>query len=487
MSDVPFTPLLINGERRPASTGATFEVRNPHTGVLASISAAASSDDCRAAIEAAQRAFPAWEDTPTNTRRRILLRALATLESEEWQKKVAAPLRAEVAMPESHVLFNLRSAPAPLADFACLVNELKGETLPSIIPGGQVFIQRRALGVVYSVVPWNAPLPLMIISVALPLICGNTVVVRPSEVCPHSSSFIIDALHDAGLPAGVLNFLPMSAGDTPSLTSEIIAHPAVRKIAFTGSDRVGRVLAGEAAKHLKPCVFELGGKAPAVVLADADIEQAARAIVSGALQFSGQICMSTERVIVQRPVLEPLVAAIKRNIDTLTVGDPEHANISSLFTDRSADNIIAMLKGAREAGAEVLLGDLEKAGPALLKPHVLIGVKTETQLWQRETFGPVLVVAVVDTIDEAVDLANATEYSLAAAVWTNDLYNAMSVSRRLRSGSVSINGSTIHLEGAIGLTGLGGSSGYGRFNVDNFTDKRVITLHPPKSNYPLKL
>ncbi|KAH9030341.1 aldehyde dehydrogenase [Lactarius pseudohatsudake] len=491
MSDVPFTPLLINGERRPASTGATFEVRNPHT----------------AAIEAAQRAFPAWEDTPSNTRRRILLRALATLESEEWQKKVAAPLRAEVAMPESHVLFNLRSAPAPLADFACLVNELKGETLPSIIPGGQVFIQRRALGVVYSVVPWNAPLPLMIISVALPLICGNTVVVRPSEVCPHSSSFIVDALHDAGLPAGVLNFLPMSAEETPSLTSEIIAHPAVRKIAFTGSDRVGRVLAGEAAKHLKPCVFELGGKAPAVVLADADIEQASRAIVSGALQFSGQICMSTERVIVQRPVLEPLVAAIKRNIDTLTVGDPEHANISSLFTDRSADNIIAMLKGAKEAGAEVLLGDLEKAGPALLKPHVLIGVKTETQLWQRETFGPVLVVAVVDTIDEAVDLANATEYSLAAAVWTNDLYNAMSVSRRLRYGlwfcllirlhwtrlgsfflgSVSINGSTIHLEGAIGLTGLGGSSGYGRFNVDNFTDKRVITLHPPKSNYPLKL
>ncbi|KAH9010960.1 aldehyde dehydrogenase [Lactarius hengduanensis] len=481
MSDVPFTPLLINGERRPASTGATFEVRNPHTGVLASISAAASSDDCRAAIEAAQRAFPAWEDTP------IQYASADSASCLSYAGKVAAPLRAEVAMPESHVLFNLRSAPAPLADFACLVNELKGETLPSIIPGGQVFIQRRALGVVYSVVPWNAPLPLMIISVALPLICGNTVVVRPSEVCPHSSSFIVDALHDAGLPAGVLNFLPMSAGDTPSLTSEIIAHPAVRKIAFTGSDRVGRVLAGEAAKHLKPCVFELGGKAPAVVLADADIEQAARAIVSGALQFSGQICMSTERVIVQRPVLEPLVAAIKRNIDTLTVGDPDHANLSSLFTDRSADNIIAMLKGAKEAGAEVLLGDLEKAGPALLKPHILIGVKTETQLWQRETFGPVLVVAVVDTIDEAVDLANATEYSLAAAVWTNDLYNAMSVSRRLRSGSVSINGSTIHLEGAIGLTGLGGSSGYGRFNVDNFTDKRVITLHPPKSNYPLKL
>ena len=155
----------------------------------------------------------------------------------------------------------------------------------------------------------------------------------------------------------------------------------------------------------------------------------------GAFLFSGQICMSTERVIVQRPVLEPLVAAIKQHIGTLTVGDPENALLSSLFTDRSADNIIAMMKEAKEAGAEVLLGNMEKAGPALLRPHILTGVKTETQLWQRETFGPALVVAVVDTVDEAVELANATDYSLVASVWTNDLYNAMNVSRRLRYGS----------------------------------------------------
>ena len=148
MSDVPFTPLLINGERRPASTGATFEVRNPHTGVLASIAASASSEDCRAAIDAAHRAFPAWEDTPSNTRRQILVRALATFESEEWKKKAAASMRAEVAMPESQVIFNLYSAPGTLEGYTCLVNELKGETLPSVIPGGQVFVQRRALGVV---------------------------------------------------------------------------------------------------------------------------------------------------------------------------------------------------------------------------------------------------------------------------------------------------------------------------------------------------
>ena len=219
MSDVPFTSLLINGERRPASTGATFEVRSPHTGALASIAAAASLDDCRTAIEAAQRAFPAWEETPYNTRRQILLRASATLESEEWQKKVAVSMRAEVAMPESQVIFNLSGASSTLASFACLVDQLKGETFPSAVPGGQVFVQRRALGVMcvlytscsssllyflngtdwkrrYSVVPWNAPILLMIISVALPLICGNTAVVRPSEFCPYASSLVVDALHD---------------------------------------------------------------------------------------------------------------------------------------------------------------------------------------------------------------------------------------------------------------------------------------------------
>ena len=218
MANIPFASLHINGERRPASTGATFEVRSPHTGALASIAADASLDDCRAAIEAAQRAFPAWEETPFDTRRQILLRASATLESEEWKKKAAAPLRDEVAMPQSQVTFNLFPASTVLADFACLANELKGETFPSYVPGGQVFVQRRALGVVwvlfsytlsllrgfnstdwnrrYSVVPWNAPILLMIISVALPLICGNTVVVRPSEYCPYSSSLVTDALHD---------------------------------------------------------------------------------------------------------------------------------------------------------------------------------------------------------------------------------------------------------------------------------------------------
>ena len=148
MTDIPFVPLLIDGERRPASTGATFSVPSPHTGLITSTSAAASSEDCRAAIEAAQRAFPAWEATPRATRRNILLRAAATLRSEEWQKKIASSMRAEVAMPQAFIGFNFFIGPQILENIACLANDLKGETYPSQVPGGQVFVQRRAHGVV---------------------------------------------------------------------------------------------------------------------------------------------------------------------------------------------------------------------------------------------------------------------------------------------------------------------------------------------------
>ena len=170
------------------------------------------------------------------------------------------------------------------------------------------------------------------------------------------------------------------------------------------------------------------------VLADADIEQASRGIVSGGFFYSGQLCMATERVIVQRPVFEQLLSAIKQQLSTLNVGDPETSELSSLFTERNADNVVAMVKEAKEAGAEVLLGDVAKAGPALLKPHILIGVKPETRLWQRESFGPVLILAVVDTVDEAVELANASDYSLVASLWTKDVYNAVNVAMRIRSG-----------------------------------------------------
>ncbi|KAH9979552.1 aldehyde dehydrogenase domain-containing protein, partial [Lactifluus volemus] len=158
----------------------TFPVHSPHTGELASTAAASSRDDCCTAIEATQRAFPAWEQKPFATRQEILLRAATTLQSEEWQRKAAPTMRTEVVMTQAQINFNFFAGTQLLQGIACMVNELRGETLPSVVPRGQVFIQRHAQGVIYSVVPWNAPIPLVLTSVAIPLICGNTVVVHPS-------------------------------------------------------------------------------------------------------------------------------------------------------------------------------------------------------------------------------------------------------------------------------------------------------------------
>jgi len=348
-------------------------------------------------------------------------------------------------------------------------------------------VQRRAHGVCLSIAPWNAPVVLTFRAVAIPIICGNTIVLKSSEYSARSQEVVVEVLHEAGLPAGVLNYVSMSRESSPKLTAELIGHPAVRHINFTGSDRVGKILAAEAAKYLKPCVFELGGKAPAVILDDADIDAAARAVVQGAMQHSGQICMSTERAIVTARAADAFLARVTALAGQLKAGDPfadPSVKLSCLFSEGSAANVVGMLTEAKEAGAEVVLGDLTHKG-AVVQPHVLRGVKPGMRAWDRESFGPVIGIAVAETVDEAVELANASDYSLTASVWSKDIVQALAVAGRIRAGSIAINGLTFHSEASLGHAGLGGATGYGRFDIDNFTIKRMIVITPPGQKYPL--
>ncbi|PIL25162.1 hypothetical protein GSI_13051 [Ganoderma sinense ZZ0214-1] len=286
----------------------------------------------------------------------------------------------------------------------------------------------------------------------------------------------------AGLPKGVVNFISTSKADAPARVAQIIAHPAVRKVnlKFTGSDRVGRVIAREAAKHLKQCVLELGGKAPVIVLEDADIPQAARAITSSALLHSGQICMSTERVIIQHGVatalVEELTALFRKAKAGDTYADPT-ANLGPLFMEGSAENVVAMINDAVAQGAKVVVGDRNRQG-TIVQPHIVMNAKPGMKLWERESFGPVVAVAVVDTVDEAVDLANACDYSLTSAVWTKDIYTAFEVAGRIHATCANINGPTVHGEFMRDLGGLGGSTGYGHFRVEDWTTVRMTVLHP---------
>ncbi|TFY57852.1 hypothetical protein EVJ58_g6775 [Rhodofomes roseus] len=306
-----FTPLFIDGQERPARSGATFEVRNPYTNEVVGRAAAASSEDCRNAVAAASRAFAAWEQTPAFVRAGIFLKAAELLDTPEYQEKHRAAIKAELASSESVAFGDLLGTVATIRDSASVVANLKGENSPSQILGGYVVVQRRAMGVIFAISPWNFPLALSFRAIIVPILCGNTVVLKSSEVTPRTQALAVEALHKAGLPAGVLNLVSTDKSEAPARVAEIIANPSVRKINFTGGPRVGRAVAVKAAEYLKPCVLELGGKAAVVVLEDADLETAANAIAYGALLNSGQVCMSTERVIVQKGVAAELAHAIQ--------------------------------------------------------------------------------------------------------------------------------------------------------------------------------
>ncbi|TDL25347.1 aldehyde dehydrogenase [Rickenella mellea] len=484
----PEVLLWINGHATHSTTRETFEVRNPQSTEVVTIAASASSEDCKDAVNAASNAFVAWQKVTPTEKRAIFLKAADLIESEKFFLKAIQTVQEETYAASMWANADARMAARSLRDAAGLAVQVLGQTYPSsAVPGAEVLVQRKPHGVILAIAPWNAPIVLTVRAVAIPLICGNTVVLKSSENSPRSQAIVVEALHEAGLPAGVLNYISISRQDSPKLTAELIGNPIIRHINFTGSDRVGKIIATEAAKYLKPCVLELGGKAPAVVLDDANISNAARAITYGAMLHSGQICMSTERVIVQRNAAPALQSALVELCRKLKAGDhiaDPSVQLSCLFSEGSAANVVAMVKEAKDAGAEVLLGDLERVG-AVVQPHVLSGVKPGMRAWDRESFGPVIVITVVDTIDDAVEMANASDYSLIASVFTEDRYKGVDVAGRLRAGFTSVNGPTIHSEPALGNAGLGGATGYGRFDIEHFTVKRGVVVHPPNRTYPL--
>ncbi|EMD35466.1 hypothetical protein CERSUDRAFT_96582 [Gelatoporia subvermispora B] len=451
---VPFTQLYIGGKYRAASDNGAYEVRNPYSQQVVGTASAATSQDCKDAIEAAHRAYTTWENSPLQQRRDIFLKAAELIQEDRYKQQFSKAIQDETAAGDFLSGFNLVVAVEFLRLYAAQTLEYKSKSFTSANPGGHVIEVRKAKGVVFAIAPWNAPLVLTIRAIGTPILCGNAVVLKCSEVSPRSQAIVLELFKEAGLPDGVLNFISTSRSDAPTRVAEIIANPLVRAINFTGSDVVGRVIAGEAAKYLKPCVFELGGKSPVVVLEDADVERAARAITSSALLHSGQICMSTERVIVARKVAPALTNALTQLFSKVRAGGPG-SDLSALFREDSAVKVTDMIKDAKEKGAKILVGDGTRQG-AVVQPHLVANVKTDMWIWNRETFGPVTTIIEFDTVEEAIELANTSDYSLTSALWTQNVNAAIDVGGRIRASYVNINGPTIHFEGAAdGIGGLG--------------------------------
>jgi len=478
--------LLIDGEARGASNGKTFERINPATGRAASRAAAATLEDADAAVAAAARAFPAWAAlAPTERRKRLL--AAADLMDARTAQFIEMGVAETGAMPNWYG-FNVMLAANMLREAAAMTTQIDGDVIPSDVPGSLAMAVRQPCGVVLGMAPWNAPVILGTRAIAMPLACGNTVVLKASEGCPGVHRLIGSVLQEAGLGDGVVNVVTHAAQDAPAIVERLIANPAVRRVNFTGSTRVGRIVAQHAAQHLKPALLELGGKAPVVVLDDADLDAAVEGIAFGAFFNQGQICMSTERVIVDRKVADALVDKLAAKARTLKAGAPDAKDsvLGVLESAAAAQRIKALVDDARDKGAVLPVGCVVDG--TVMQPTIVDGVTPQMKLYADESFGPVVTVQRVDGDEEAVRVANDSEYGLSAAVFSRDVARALNLAKRIESGICHINGPTVHDEAQMPFGGVK-QSGYGRFgskaSIAEFTDLRWITIQTGPRHYPI--
>jgi acyl-CoA reductase-like NAD-dependent aldehyde dehydrogenase len=479
--------MAIGGEWTPARSGATFERADPYTGDVVTVAAAGDREDARRAVAAAAAAFEPWSATPPGERREKLLGAATLL--RERGLDVAATMAQEVGATFGWAMFNVDLASRMLGEAAAQAAAPTGEVIPSDVPGALAMAVRRPAGVVAGIAPWNAPVILSTRAVAAPLAYGNTVVLKASEACPRTHAAVIAALMDAGLAPGAINLVTHAPEAGPDVVDELIAQPAVRRIAFTGSTAVGRIVAEKAARQLKRVLLELGGKAPLVVLADADLDAAAAAASFGAFLNSGQICMSTERIVADRAVAGELSRRLADRATALRVGDPreQDTQIGPLVDARAHERVMGLIEDAAGRGAEVLAGG-RSLGANCVAPTVLHRVTPDMRAYGEESFGPIVTVVEVEGPDEAVRVANDTRYGLAAAVFGRDVDAAMDVARRLETGICHVNGATVHDEPQMPFGGVK-DSGWGRFGgraaLEEFTELRWLTVSQAPRHYPL--
>ena len=478
------TCLSIGG--KDVEAASWFERIDPLTGDPATRAAAASPAEAVAAAEAAEAALAGWSAQGPGARRAALNRAADVMAA--CKDDFVAAMQAETGATAAWAGFNHMLAVSMLREAAAMTTQIGGEVIPSDKPGCLAMAVREPAGVVLGIAPWNAPIILGVRAIAMPLACGNTVVLKASEQCPETHALIVRCLVEAGLGDGIVNLITNAPQDAGEVVGALIDHPAIRRINFTGSTAVGRIIARRAAENLKPCLLELGGKAPLLVLEDADLDEAVKAAAFGAFMNQGQICMSTERIIVVDAVADAFVGRFGAKVATLGVGDPREgkAALGAVIDRKTVEHVDALVHDALMAGAVLACGG--EAQGVLMPAHVIDRVTPDMRLFREESFGPVVAVIRARDEAEAIALANDTEYGLSASVFTRDIARGLKIARQIKSGICHVNGPTVHDEAQMPFGGVK-ASGYGRFGgkagIDAFTELRWITVETEPGHYPI--
>ena len=468
-------PFWLDGKE--VTTSKTFEVTSPIDHKVLYKCSGASESDAQAALDAAEKAFKTWSKTKPAARRDIFLKAadiFTSRKDELWQYT-----RTETGAERAMFDFESNLAADAFKSIAGLISTVQGSIIEPQEEGGNAMMLREPYGVVLGIAPWNAPYVLGLRACLQPLAVGNTVILKGPEASPATYWALASVLHAAGLPAGCLNTIYHDPKDAAAVTTHLISSPIIKKVNFTGSTAVGSIIASLAGKNLKPVLMELGGKAPSIVCEDANIPNAALQCALGSFLHSGQICMSTERILVNKNIAGPFKEALKKTMDQVFADRGQGAPI--LINAPPVQKNKKLLADALSKGAKVIYGDADHndASATRMRPVIIENVREGMDIYHTESFGPTVSVYEVDDDDEAIRIANDTDYGLSSAVFTEDLRRGLKIAKQIETGAVHINSMTVHDE-----TGLphGGAkkSGFGRFNgregLEEWVRTKIITF-----------
>jgi acyl-CoA reductase-like NAD-dependent aldehyde dehydrogenase len=486
MTEVRTYKYFVSGEWRSAAKGQTFDDLEPFTGSVYAKVAAGGREEARLAVEAAAAAFPAWAATTPAERAKLLFKAAEIVKRR--RAEIAEVLALETGSTISFATFQQDLVAATIEQAAGWVYLPKGEVLATNVPGLHSIGVRRPLGVVACFTPWNGANVLSWRAMLSPVVAGNTVVIKPSELAPISAGLMLaEIAEEAGFPKGVVNVVTHAPGAAPEIADVFFASDDVRVINLIGGVKTARMLAERAGKTLKRTTMELGGYNPMIILDDVDMEYAVRTATFGSFFHQGQICLNTRRIIIQRKIADEFLEKFVARTKTLPSGDPRNPKtiIGPLITPAAVKLTDDRVKEAVAKGAVLHTGGV--ADGQIYQPTILSNVPLDTAVANEETFGPVVVVEVVDTAEEAVAAANRTMYGLTSSILAGDTYKAFELAPKILAGIVNVNSPTVNDEIHAPMGGVR-DSGWGRTGPDSlkeFQDVIWINSHSGQRQYPI--